>query len=99
MRPSRALLQAAMDKIHMRGMTFTGFHGVLDAERALGQKFVVDVTMSTDTREAGVRELEDKWRERPFVSNSNCFVVPPMKFATNAFRGLLNISMGTFCSP
>ncbi|MCU0832351.1 MAG: trimethylamine methyltransferase family protein [Rhizobiaceae bacterium] len=24
---------------------------------------------------------EDKWLERPFVSNSNCFVVPPMKFA------------------
>lgn len=24
---------------------------------------------------------EAKWRERPFVSNSNCFVVPPMKFA------------------
>ncbi len=24
---------------------------------------------------------EDKWRARPFVSNSNCFVVPPMKFA------------------
>ena len=24
---------------------------------------------------------EDNWRERPFVSNSNCFVVPPMKFA------------------
>ncbi len=27
---------------------------------------------------------EAKWRERPFVSNSNCFVVPPMKFATEA---------------
>jgi trimethylamine--corrinoid protein Co-methyltransferase len=27
---------------------------------------------------------EDKWRARPFVSNSNCFVVPPMKFATDA---------------
>jgi trimethylamine---corrinoid protein Co-methyltransferase len=27
---------------------------------------------------------EDKWRERPFLSNSNCFVVPPMKFATEA---------------
>jgi trimethylamine--corrinoid protein Co-methyltransferase len=27
---------------------------------------------------------EDKWRERPFISNSNCFVVPPMKFATEA---------------
>ena len=24
---------------------------------------------------------EDKWRERPFISNSNCFVVPPMKFS------------------
>jgi trimethylamine--corrinoid protein Co-methyltransferase len=27
---------------------------------------------------------EDKWRERPFVSNSNCFVVPPLKFATES---------------
>ena len=25
---------------------------------------------------------EDEWRARPFVSNSNCFVVPPMQFAT-----------------
>ena len=24
---------------------------------------------------------EAAWRDRPFVSNSNCFVVPPMKFA------------------
>ena len=27
---------------------------------------------------------EADWRERPFVSNSNCFVVPPMKFATES---------------
>jgi trimethylamine---corrinoid protein Co-methyltransferase len=27
---------------------------------------------------------EEAWRERPFVSNSNCFVVPPMRFATEA---------------
>src|SRR5579862_7203798 len=27
---------------------------------------------------------EDRWRARPFVSQSNCFVVPPMKFATDA---------------
>ncbi len=31
---------------------------------------------------------EEKWRERPFVSQSNCFVVPPMKFATDACRCL-----------
>ena len=27
---------------------------------------------------------EDKWRVRPFVSNSNCFVVPPLRFATES---------------
>ena len=27
---------------------------------------------------------EDAFRARPFLSNSNCFVVPPMKFATEA---------------
>ncbi|MEM7505636.1 MAG: trimethylamine methyltransferase family protein [Pseudomonadota bacterium] len=27
---------------------------------------------------------EETWRARPFISNSNCFVVPPMKFATEA---------------
>ncbi|MEP3297026.1 MAG: trimethylamine methyltransferase family protein [Pseudoruegeria sp.] len=27
---------------------------------------------------------EAQWRGRPFVSNSNCFVVPPMKFATES---------------
>ena len=26
----------------------------------------------------------DKWHARPFVSNSNCFVVPPLKFAEDA---------------
>lgn len=27
---------------------------------------------------------EDAWRARPFISNSNCFVVPPLKFATES---------------
>ncbi|MEM7422468.1 MAG: trimethylamine methyltransferase family protein [Pseudomonadota bacterium] len=27
---------------------------------------------------------EDEWRARPFFSNSNCFVVPPLKFATES---------------
>ena len=31
---------------------------------------------------------ERQWRERPFVSQSNCFVVPPMKFAADACRCL-----------
>ena len=31
---------------------------------------------------------EAKWRARPFVSQSNCFVVPPMKFAQEALECL-----------
>ena len=31
---------------------------------------------------------EAQWRARPFVSQSNCFVVPPMKFATDALECL-----------
>ncbi|MEL6335465.1 MAG: trimethylamine methyltransferase family protein [Pseudomonadota bacterium] len=31
---------------------------------------------------------EDKFRERPFVSNSNCFVVPPLTFAEESCKVL-----------
>ncbi len=31
---------------------------------------------------------EEAWRARPFVSQSNCFVVPPMKFAQDALECL-----------
>ncbi len=31
---------------------------------------------------------EDAWRARPFVSNTNCFVVPPMKFAEESCRSM-----------
>jgi trimethylamine---corrinoid protein Co-methyltransferase len=37
---------------------------------------------------------EDKWRERPFVSQSNCFVVPPLKFAEDACRCLETAARG-----
>ena len=37
---------------------------------------------------------EDKWRERPFVSQSNCFVVPPMKFAYDACKCMEVAVMG-----
>jgi dihydroneopterin aldolase len=42
-RPSRG---ASRDKIHLESLVFHGYHGVLPEEKALGQKFVVDVTMS-----------------------------------------------------
>ncbi|HAQ47227.1 MAG TPA: methyltransferase [Rhodobacter sp.] len=53
-----------------------------------GTKKHVGTSFSDPSHVVGCFELlhhvaggEAKWRERPFVSNSNCFVVPPMKFA------------------
>jgi dihydroneopterin aldolase len=40
------------DKITLSGLRVRGFHGVLPAERALGQEFVVDVTLFLDTAPA-----------------------------------------------
>ncbi|MGB9791788.1 MAG: dihydroneopterin aldolase [Thermacetogeniaceae bacterium] len=41
------------DKIILRGMEFFGYHGVLPAERELGQRFVVDVELACDLEAAG----------------------------------------------
>lgn len=41
------------DKILLEGMIFHGYHGTLDAERDLGQRFVVDLTMYLDLAPAG----------------------------------------------
>ena len=37
---------------------------------------------------------EAAWRARPFVSNSNCFVVPPLKFATESCRVMETVLAG-----
>lgn len=42
-----------MDKIILKGMQFFGFHGVLAAEKELGQKFIVDIEMFLDLSLAG----------------------------------------------
>ncbi|GAA4974915.1 dihydroneopterin aldolase [Kineococcus glutinatus] len=41
-----------LDRIVLRGVEATGHHGVLPAERALGQRFRVDVALHLDTRPA-----------------------------------------------
>ncbi|WP_106210180.1 dihydroneopterin aldolase [Kineococcus rhizosphaerae] len=42
----------ALDRIVLRGLSARGRHGVLDPERALGQRFGLDVALHLDTREA-----------------------------------------------
>lgn len=41
------------DKIFLKGMVFYGHHGVSPHEKALGQRFIVDVTLECDARAAG----------------------------------------------
>ncbi len=41
------------DKIILQGMVFYGYHGVNQAERELGQRFVVDLELSKDLSAAG----------------------------------------------
>ena len=44
------------DRILLERMVFFGYHGVLRAERELGQRFVVDVEMRLDLRPAGLSD-------------------------------------------
>lgn len=42
-----------MDKIVLRGMEFYAYHGVLEEEEKLGQRFAVELEMAADLRRAG----------------------------------------------
>ncbi|MSQ06458.1 MAG: dihydroneopterin aldolase [Dehalococcoidia bacterium] len=48
------------DRIVLQGMQFYGYHGVNPEERALGQAYVVDLTVELDLRTPGATDrLED----------------------------------------
>lgn len=42
-----------MDKVELTGMEFFGYHGCMEEERAIGQRFYVDVAMYLDLGPAG----------------------------------------------
>lgn len=42
-----------MDKIILENMAFHGYHGVLEEEKKLGQKFFVDAILYVDLKKAG----------------------------------------------
>ena len=49
-----------MDKIHLKGCRFYGYHGAFAEEQTLGQIFVVDCTLSVDLTKASYSyRLED----------------------------------------
>lgn len=42
-----------MDKIILKNLGFYGYHGVMEAENQLGQKFFVDIELGVDLKKAG----------------------------------------------
>ncbi|MFC5733344.1 dihydroneopterin aldolase [Cytobacillus gottheilii] len=48
-----------MDKIYVNKMNFYGYHGVFPEETKLGQRFIVDLTVETDLRQAGKTDRLD----------------------------------------
>lgn len=44
------------DKMYLTGMQFYGRHGVFPEEKAMGQKFIIDVELSLDLKKAGVTD-------------------------------------------
>jgi len=42
-----------MDKIFLKNLAFFSFHGVLNEEKTLGQKFFIDVELGLDLKRAG----------------------------------------------
>ncbi len=50
----------AEDRIHLRGMVFYGYHGDRAHEREAGQRFIVDLEVYSDLKNAGLSDrLED----------------------------------------
>lgn len=41
-----------MDKIHLKKLRFYGYHGVLDAEKEIGQEFIINVSLEVDLENA-----------------------------------------------
>ena len=49
-----------LDKIYVNKMEFYGYHGVLPEENTLGQRFIVDLVVEADLKQAGLTdELEE----------------------------------------
>lgn len=45
-----------MDKIFLNNLCFYGYHGVLQEETKLGQKFFIDIELYLDTKPAGLTD-------------------------------------------
>lgn len=49
-----------MDKIYIEKMEFFAFHGVMEEEKKLGQKFIIDLVIEADLKNAGKTDNLEK---------------------------------------
>lgn len=59
-----------MDKISIRDLEFLGYHGVLEEEKKLGQKFLISLELKTDLRMAGITDDLDKTTHYGYVAKT-----------------------------
>ena len=58
-----------MDKIILKGIRFHGYHGVAEAERQLGQKYEIDLELTTNLSTAGKPMTSPTQLTTPKLSN------------------------------
>lgn len=67
----------------------TCYAGVMGTKKHVGSSWVLPEHLEASFEMLHmIAGSEEAWRERPFVSMSSCFVVPPLKFAEDACRVL-----------
>src|SRR5690606_24641355 len=70
-----------MDKIYLNEMEFYGYHGVLQEETKLGQRFRVNIVAELDFQEAGKTDNHEKT-----VSYAEIYVVCKKIVECNAYK-------------
>lgn len=87
-----------IDKIHVTGMEFWGYHGVYPEENKLGQRFRVDVILETDLKKAGkTDELNDTVNyAKVYDVCKNIVEGPPCKLIETIAEKLADILLSTF---
>lgn len=86
----------ARDMVDPADMDFnTCYASVMGTTKHVGSSWVLPEHVEQSLKMLHcIAGSEKKWRERPFVSMSNCFVVPPMRFAEDSCECMETAVMG-----
>ena len=74
------------DRIRLEGMIFYGMHGVDPAEKALGQRFVVDLEVERDLRKGRSDDVNDTLNYAMLYRIARSVLEGPSKNLIEAWR-------------